>query len=70
MCDHFKQENVKKHFTHKNHDGFISEASITFIDKTDHSDPSKRTVPDTHIKKNSETWPHYLRKCLTTPYFL
>lgn len=42
MCDHFKQENVKNHFTHKNHDGFISEASITFIDKTDHSDPSKR----------------------------
>lgn len=42
MCDHFKQENVKKHFTHKNHDGFISEASITFIDKRDSSDPSKR----------------------------
>ena len=42
MCDHFKQENVKNHFTHKNHDGFISEASITFIDKTDQSDPSKR----------------------------
>ena len=34
------QEHLFSHFSMADHDGFLSDASIKFIDKTDPSDPS------------------------------
>ena len=37
-----KQKHLYDHFTEKYHEGFLQDVSITFIDKTDPSDPLKR----------------------------
>ena len=36
------QEHLYKHFQTEGHKGFLNEASVTFIDKTDGKDPKKR----------------------------
>ena len=36
------QEHLHKHFQTEGHKGFLNEASITLIDKTDGKDPKKR----------------------------
>ena len=36
------QEHLFWHFSSPDHNGFLSDVSITFIDKTDPSDPLKR----------------------------
>ena len=36
------QEHLYKHFQMQVHKGFLNEASVTFIDKTDGKDPKKR----------------------------
>ena len=36
------QEHLYKHFETEGHKGFLNEASVTFIDKTDGKDPKKR----------------------------
>ena len=35
-------EHLYKHFHTEGHKGFLNEASVTFIDKTDGKDPKKR----------------------------
>ena len=35
------QEHLYKHFQMEGHKGFLNEASVTFIDKTDGKDPKK-----------------------------
>ena len=35
------QEHLYKHFHTEGHKGFLNEASVTFIDKTDGKDPKK-----------------------------
>ena len=35
------QEHLYKHFQMEGHKGFLNEASVTFIDKTDSKDPKK-----------------------------
>ena len=47
-----KQKHLYEHFKEKDHEGFLQDVSIIFIDKTDPSDPLKREC---------------FRKCLTTP---
>ena len=37
-----KQKHLYEHFTEKDHEGFLQDVSIIFIDKTDPSDPLKR----------------------------
>ena len=39
MC---MQEHLFKHFSSPGHNGFLNDVLITFIDKTDPSDPLKR----------------------------
>ena len=36
------KQNLNEHFCSSNHNCFISDVSVTFIDKTDPSDPLKR----------------------------
>ena len=36
------QEHLYKYFQTEGHKGFLNEASVTFIDKTDGQDPKKR----------------------------
>ena len=36
------QEHLFSHFSQAGHDGFFNDVSITFTDKTDPSDPSRR----------------------------
>ena len=36
------QQNLYQHFYSSNHNCFISDVSVTFIDKTDPSDPLKK----------------------------
>ena len=36
------QEHLFRHFSSSGHNGFLIDVSITFIDKTDTSDPLKR----------------------------
>ena len=36
------QQHLYEHFCSRNHNCFISDVSVTFIDKTDLSDPPKR----------------------------
>ena len=35
-------QHLYEHFCSSNHNGFISDVSVTFIDKTDPSDPLKK----------------------------
>ena len=37
-----KQKHLYEHITEKDHEGFLQDVSIIFIDKTDPSDPLKR----------------------------
>ena len=44
-----KQQHLYDHFNDQNHNGFVQEVSIIFIDKTDPSDPLKRkNTGETH----------------------
>ena len=36
------QEHLFRHFSSPGHNGFVNDVSVTFIDKTDTSDPLKR----------------------------
>ena len=38
----FMQEHLFSHFSVEDHGGFLNDVSITFIDKTDPSDPFRR----------------------------
>ena len=46
------QEHLFRHFSSPGHHGFLNDVSVTFIDKTDPSDPLKRE--------------HFWRETLTT----
>ena len=42
MLEPCMQEHLFCHFSMASHDGFLNDVSITFIDKTDPSDPLRR----------------------------
>ena len=47
------QEHLYKHFQSEGHKGFLNEASVTFIDKTDGKDPKKkRKILSVNIENN------------------
>ena len=51
------QEYLHKHFWSECHKGFLIEASVTCIEKTDRKDPKKKTkILDANIEKNEELW--------------
>ena len=51
------QEHLYKHFHTEGHKGFLNEASVAFIDKTDGKDPKKkRKIQDANIENNGTLW--------------
>ena len=46
------QEHLHKHFHSEGHKGFLNEASVIFIKKTDGKDPKKRKILDANIGNN------------------
>ena len=45
------QENLQSHFERKGHNGFLEDVSITLIDKSDGSDPTKKETFRLHTLK-------------------
>ena len=51
------QEHLYKHFQTDGHKGFLNEASVTFIDKTDGKDMKKKgKLLDANIENNGTLW--------------
>ena len=51
------QEHLYKHFQTDSHKGFLNEASVTFIDKTDGKDMKKKgKLLDANIENNGTLW--------------
>ena len=50
------QEHIFEHFNSEGHSRFLENVSITFIDKTDPSDPEKRENYWIHILKTMVPW--------------
>ena len=47
-----KQQHLFDHFIEDNHNDFVQDVSVTFINKTDPSDPSRRDALKTLVPKD------------------